>query len=495
MVIRPHGIALGRYLCKYMRSSGNVDTNEEFRGEYEVALESWLRRRFSFFCASFFTLECGIAIFTITLAIFDPKIPDLALGEQNSGPFRIGVYAVAPLITVSILGWFLWVVRPRLERRSELVRAASFLILLVGFVDLALMVLLQDDPTGTEGSLGWLFVMHFASTLFLPWTPRESVKAIVPVFGAWIALELLFGLGDDPIGTVVKVILAPLVLLPGMLVAHVRMRRWSRRFRSEAFKQSFLSLRREMSQTKIMHESLFPDQIEDEAISFDFVFKPMRDLGGDFIHASRGPDGTLRVLLLDVTGHGLAAAMTVTRLSGEIERIFAEQPRIGPAEVLQHLNHYVFLLLSQHSIFATAVIVEVDPRSGSLRYANAGHPPAFLKAYEESPQRLDPTAMMLGAISADEFECEEHQETMAPGDLLILYTDGSIESRDRHGQLLGIDGFERVIKKADAPKRWASYLMRITETHQAGKNEDDILIATIAMKKPPSIDPIVETPP
>ena len=151
--------------------------------------------------------------------------------------------------------------------------------------------------------------------------------------------------------------------------------------------------------------------------------------------------------------------------------------------------------MSQHSIFATAVIVEVDPRSGSLRYANAGHPPAFLKAYEESPQRLDPTAMMLGAISADEFECEEHQETMAPGDLLILYTDGSIESRDRHGQLLGIDGFERVIKKADAPKRWASYLMRITETHQAGKNEDDILIATIAMKKPPSIDPIVETPP
>ena len=75
----------------------------------------------------------------------------------------------------------------------------------------------------------------------------------------------------------------------------------------------------------------------------------------------RTPDGRLRVLLLDVTGHGLAAAMTVTRLSGEIERIIAEQPDIGPAALLQCLNHYTELLLSQHSIFATAVVAEVDP--------------------------------------------------------------------------------------------------------------------------------------
>lgn len=211
----------------------NIEANEEFRGEYEVALESWLRRRFSFFCASFFALECAIAIFTITIAFLDPEIPDLALGEQSSSSFRIGVYAAAPLISVLILGWFLWAVRPRLERRSDLVRAASILILLISFVDLALMVLLRDDPAGTEGTIGWLFVMHFVSTLFLPWTPRESVRAIGPVFLAWIALELLFGLGGDPLGTVVRVVLAPLVLIPGILVAHFRMRRWGRRFRSD----------------------------------------------------------------------------------------------------------------------------------------------------------------------------------------------------------------------------------------------------------------------
>ncbi|MDE0888377.1 MAG: hypothetical protein OSA40_02850 [Phycisphaerales bacterium] len=59
----------------------NTEASDELRSEYEIALESWLRRRFSFFCASFFALECAIAIFSVTLAIVDPEIPDIALGE------------------------------------------------------------------------------------------------------------------------------------------------------------------------------------------------------------------------------------------------------------------------------------------------------------------------------------------------------------------------------------------------------------------------------
>ena len=462
-----------------MNDAVNIEANEDLRGEYEIAIESWLRRRFTFFCASFFALECVLAAFSIVLAIVNPELPKSILGDQDFSPLRIGMYAAAPMVSVAVLGWFLWMVRPRLERRSELVRAASILILLLGFVDLVLLVFTRNDPSGAEGAIGWIFIMHFVSTLFLPWTPRESVKAIGPVFLAWIAVDLFLGLSTNHVGTLLGVALSPLVLLPGVLLAHVRMRRWGRRFRSDAFKRNFLSLRREMSQARIMHDSLFPDPIHGENVDFDFEFKPMRDLGGDFIHASHGPDGRLRVLLLDVTGHGLAAAMTVTRLSGEIERIFAEQPDIGPAAVLQYLNHYVHLLLSPHSIFATAVIIELEPRSGILRYANAGHPPAFLKTSQDVPHRLEPTAMMLGAVSIDDFECGEHRTEMNSGDLVILYTDGVIESRDRQGNLLGIDGLERMITETETPQRWANHLMRLSEMHQAGKNEDDILIATI----------------
>jgi hypothetical protein len=138
-----------------MSDAVNIETNEDLRGEYEIALESWLRRRFTFFCASFFALECVIAALTIALAIVDPELPDTVLGDQTSSLLRIVAYMTAPLVSVLILGWFLWVVRPRLERRSELVRAASILILLLGLVDLALLVLIRDDPSGTEGAIAW----------------------------------------------------------------------------------------------------------------------------------------------------------------------------------------------------------------------------------------------------------------------------------------------------------------------------------------------------
>ena len=170
----------------------------------------------------------------------------------------------------------------------DLVRAASILILLLGFVDLALLVFLGTIQPDAEGSLAWLFVMHFASTLFLPWTPRESVNAIGPVFWRGSPSSSPRHWRESARHHARRG-LAPLVLLPGMLLAHVRMRRWSRRFRSEAFKRRFLSLRREMSQARIMHESLFPDPSKARALDFDFDFKPMRDLGGDFIHASQAP--------------------------------------------------------------------------------------------------------------------------------------------------------------------------------------------------------------
>ncbi len=357
---------------------------------------------------------------------------------------------------------------------------ATFLILFLGVIDLGVLGLLEGESLSTGVFLVWVFAMHVASTVLLPWTPRESLYAVGPLYLVWVLIEAIIGIPVNPLGTTVALGLSPLVLLPGMAIAHFRVRRWSRRFRSEAVTQGFLSLRREMSQARTIHESLFPRPERDDLLDFDFEFKPMRDLGGDFIHSSRTPDGRLRVLLLDVTGHGLAAAMTVTRLSGEIERIVAEQPDIGPAALLQCLNHYTELLLSQHSIFATAVVAEVDPAHGVLRYANAGHPPAFLKPARRTTRLLEPTAMLLGAVPLDEFECGETRETFEPGDLVVMYTDGCTESRDRRGRMLGVEGLERAMDVPQPPKRWTTHLVRVSESYQTGRNEDDILVATIS---------------
>jgi hypothetical protein len=459
-----------RYRRRVM-STPPVDPQEEFRDDYEVAMESWLRRRFTFFCIFFFALETVVALTGIVARFIAP---------ERFTTIGSGLSFIAPMLSAILVGLMLWNVRPRLERRLDLILAANLLILLLGVIDLGVLGAIEGETVSTGGFLLWVFAMHLASTALLPWTPRESLYAVGPLYLVWVAIEAIIGIPVNPLGTTLALGLSPLVLLPGLAIAHFRMRRWSRRFRSEAVTQGFLSLRREMSQARTIHESLFPRPQRDDLLDFDFEFRPMRDLGGDFIHASRTPEGRLRVLLLDVTGHGLAAAMTVTRLSGEIERIIAEQPDIGPAALLQCLNHYTELLLSQHSIFATAVVAEVDPMHGMLRYANAGHPPAFLKANKRPSRRLGPTAMLLGAVPLDDYECGETRERFEPGDVVVLYTDGCTESRDRRGKMLGIDGLERAMDVPQAPRRWTTHLVRFAESFQTGRNEDDILVATIS---------------
>jgi serine phosphatase RsbU (regulator of sigma subunit) len=88
--------------------------------------------------------------------------------------------------------------------------------------------------------------------------------------------------------------------------------------------------------------------------------------------------------------------------------------------------------------------------------------------------------MLLGAVPLDDYECGETRERFEPGDVVVLYTDGCTESRDRRGKMLGIDGLERAMDVPQAPRRWTTHLVRFAESFQTGRNEDDILVATIS---------------
>ncbi|MCP4939079.1 MAG: hypothetical protein GY921_07835, partial [Phycisphaeraceae bacterium] len=252
-----------------MNTPQQVDPRDEFRDDYEVAMESWLRRRFTFFCIFFFALESVVAITGIVARFLAPE------RFTSTGS---GLSFIAPTVSAVLVGLMLWNVRPRLERRRDLIFAANLLILLLGVIDLGVLGLIEGESISTGGFLAWVFAMHVASTVLLPWTPRESLYAVGPLYLVWVVIEAVIGVPENPLGTVLALGLSPLVLLPGMAIAHFRVRRWSRRFRSEAVTRGFLSLRREMSQARTIHESLFPRPERDELLDFDFEFKPMRDL-------------------------------------------------------------------------------------------------------------------------------------------------------------------------------------------------------------------------
>lgn len=175
---------------------------------------------------------------------------------------------------------------------------------------------------------------------------------------------------------------------------------------------------------------------------FAAVYRAARQVGGDlydFISDPEQPD-LLHMVIADVTGKGVPAAMFMA-LCRTVIRTEARNGR-SPAELLRRTNQ--FLVSEQRSrTFLTAFFATLNIQTGELRYAIGGHDrPYWLQAGNGRLQQLTGQGMLLGAFPT--IRVEENTITLAPGDTLILYTDGITEAR-RGPDLFDEAGLEAVI--------------------------------------------------
>ncbi|GAA3816096.1 MULTISPECIES: PP2C family protein-serine/threonine phosphatase [Amycolatopsis] len=147
------------------------------------------------------------------------------------------------------------------------------------------------------------------------------------------------------------------------------------------------------------------------------------NIGGDWFDAFTRADGTIVLTVGDVTGHGLDAAVVMGKLQNALRAYTAEGH--GPAEALRLAHHLLRGLDS--TLFATAVVADLELETGRIRWASAGHLP-ILACGEDGVRHLErPNAPMLGVPFA--FDIAEYEETITPGSDLLLYTDGLVERR------------------------------------------------------------------
>jgi serine phosphatase RsbU (regulator of sigma subunit) len=476
------------------------------RGEYELELEEWFRRRFRWLCLAYALYECvsilvlagEIVFFTGAPTAIDPAFPLEGTAGAAASDLGRHLYALlGTVVTLGVLSRFLLVDAKRIDTRGDAVEAATRLILWLGGVNLAWNIGLHwADPGASNSPLQALMFWHLTACLFLPWSPRESLRPMAWLLGAWaiyhlaiaFAREGLEGLPAGVLGTLV----APLVLVPGVLIAWQRLSRHRRQFRRAVANRFFQAMRREIEQAKTLHESLFPRPFAAPGFAFDYRYRPAQEIGGDFVHAWVDGRGTLHVALIDVTGHGLASAMTVNRLYGELERIRFEHPYLRPGQVLGLLNRYVLLTLAPHGIHASAIYLRLDPRNGELTCANAGHPPVFHRSADGRVHDLESTEPILGVLPPGEFGVGELSLRLAAGDTLLLYTDGAFESRDRQGRKLGLERLREVLRR-EGPN--AAGILTLVDNHARGVIDDDILVATVRFAGPVNPEPAPDFPP
>ncbi|HRP63000.1 MAG TPA: PP2C family protein-serine/threonine phosphatase [Phycisphaerales bacterium] len=447
-----------------------------FRSEYERELEAWLRRRFLHLCVAYIIFAGLIVAVGVVYSILW-----LSAGMLGTPPWGLGAQIISLLVAV----WFWRNLRNRPASRSEILQAATRMILILGGLSL-IGILFRSFTlsTGTEGMLALLFYWHLFACVFLPWTPKESLKPIVPLMIVWAIGTMIL----RPDGWVLSFIGSPVIVMPGLAICALRLHWHGRKFHMRMLGRHFLTMREEFDRARSIHESMFPAPFTDRHLRFDYAFTPMKELGGDFVHLHRAENGLTHLTIIDVTGHGLAAALTVNRVYGELERIRAESPGAGPGEVISLLNRYFHLTLAKHGIYATAACFTIDAQQSRMDWASAGHPPGFLRGANRGVTALGATAVLLGALPDHEFTHDERSIELSPGDVLVVCTDGAFEGRNREGEQLGLERLHETMTTQPPPRNWPQFLSSIVERHTHGSREDDLLIASIQFIAPMAQD-------
>jgi serine phosphatase RsbU (regulator of sigma subunit) len=163
------------------------------------------------------------------------------------------------------------------------------------------------------------------------------------------------------------------------------------------------------------------------------TLRPARQTSGDFYDLMELPDGRLGILIADVTDKGTGAALFMA-LSRTLIRTYAFEYPDRPEKVLYAANKRI-LTDTRTNMFVTAFYGILDPRTGTLTYCNAGHNPPYLVRADNgtAPQELHNTGIPIGITTEARWEARTVE--IAPGDLLVLYTDGISEAHNQQREL------------------------------------------------------------
>lgn len=199
--------------------------------------------------------------------------------------------------------------------------------------------------------------------------------------------------------------------------------------RTYSNEQHLLSIRKELEIARQIQSSILPREVPRVAgLNVAALYEPMTAVAGDFYDFIVIDEKRMGILVADVTGHGVPAALIASMLKIAL----AAQSAVAhdPAQVLAGLNDSLCGKFESH--FVTAAYLFVDAEKHILRYAGAGHPPLFLRSLDGHGKamfrEIESNGLMLGLFPGAKYSTVEL--SFRPGDRCVLYTDGVLEGKN-----------------------------------------------------------------
>jgi anti-sigma regulatory factor (Ser/Thr protein kinase) len=204
------------------------------------------------------------------------------------------------------------------------------------------------------------------------------------------------------------------------------------------------------------------------------------EAGGDWYDVLQLPDGRIGLAVGDVVGHGADAAAVMGQLRSAL-RAYA-LTRVGPSKALRRLSQYAADL--EGALAATAAYVVLDPESGLLRFARAGHPPPLLLPANGKPRYLDGPAGAGTPLACDSFDrLRDGRLVLGRDDVLLLYSDGAVERRGEsiEGGLQRLAEAVAELATDDPAALCDALLERLFET---APPRDDVVLLALRLRPP-----------
>jgi predicted ester cyclase len=226
---------------------------------------------------------------------------------------------------------------------------------------------------------------------------------------------------------------------------------------------------------RIQQASLPKEVPELEGWVISPFYQPAREVGGDFYDFHPLSEGRLGLVVGDATGKGVPAALVMSTTCGMLR--LAAQSSSSPGEMLQRVNETLFPYIPPN-MFVTCFYAILDPNSGSLTYANAGHDLPYLYRNGEA-EELRARGMPLGLMPGMSYE--EKETLLQAGEAALLYSDGLVEAHGPQGDMFGFPRLQALVAEHGEARSLGTLLLEelYSFTGEEWEQEDDITLLTL----------------
>ncbi|TMC59797.1 MAG: GAF domain-containing protein [Chloroflexi bacterium] len=235
-------------------------------------------------------------------------------------------------------------------------------------------------------------------------------------------------------------------------------------------------LEQELRVARLIQQTLLPKHVPAlDGWRVNAFYQPARAVGGDFYDFIDLPDGRIAFVIGDVTDKGVPAALVMATVRAILRT--SAQRLIVPSAVLEQVNDLLHPDIPP-KMFVTCLYAVLDPPSGRLQYANAGHDVPYRRT-DDGVLELRARGMPLGLMPGMSYE--EKEITVGNGESILFYSDGLVEAHDRAREMFGFPRLQSLMKKWDEQANLIEYLRAQLEsfTGAGWEQEDDVTLMTL----------------